>query len=705
MKDVILEYFNLNNHFISKEELKKRLNIKGEEQTQVFFDALEALVEDGSLFFDTKKGYRLFENDLGMAFGEIEINKSGNGFVHTNDGYNIFIESNDLNGALNGDRVIVSSIVFGKGDSYKGEVYKVIKRKTGKVLFEVVGNGYDATLIPYNKNEYVDVFVNRNEFKNLVNGEIVSVKVGCNKIDNQFLGEIEKVVGNVNDPDIDLKMIYESKGVVYEFSEDALREANEMPVSVSDDDLIGRVDLRDLDIVTLDCDDTKDRDDAVYVVKLDNGNYKLYTSIMHISNYIKKGSSLYKEASIRNTSHYPNNTCNPMFPFKVSNGICSLNEGVDRLARTCEMEFDSEGNLVNYDIYKSVIRSRKAMKYGDVNRILAGEHVEGYEKYEEQLRLMAELDNILQRAREDRNYVDFDIPDTKMVRDDDGKISGFVDDGIGKSQRIIENFMLATGTCVAEHYSWLPFIYRIHEAPNEMVVKNVIKLLRLSGFSIPKFNNVDERVLKNIIERLGNSDEAKLVRSILLKSMKRARYDTNNCGHFALQLPRYCHFTSPIRRFTDFRIHTLIDELEEMDYSEQSILNLEKELNDIAKRASESEKIAQEIESEAMAMAMAEYMEGHIGDEFSGVVCEVYQTGMLVKTNNLIIGKVGLWNISGDHYYYDDNKHAIVGRKHKEEYRIGNRVYVICKDACKATRSINFEIKNEQNKSLKRVKY
>ena len=703
IKEMILQYLEKNKHFIKGEELKKKLNIKGEEQTTLFFDVLEALVEDGSLFFDSSKGYRLFENNLGLAFGEIEINKAGNGFVHTNDGYTIFIDAPDLNGALDGDKVIVSSLGIGKKNDYKGEIYKIVKRKNGNILFEVIGNGFEASLVPYNHNQNVPVSINKNKFKNLVDGEIVLVKVGTEKIESEYIGEIEKVVGHIHDAGIDLKLIYTEHGIPIEFSNEALKEADELPTIVSEEEIIGRVDLRDKSIITIDCDDTKDRDDAVYVEKLANGNYKLYTNIAHISHYIKKDSSLYKEASIRNTSHYPNNTCNPMFPPKVSNGICSLNEGVDRLTRTCEMEFDPFGNVVNYDIYLSVINSRKAMKYGEVNKVLANETVAGYEEYIDQLNLMEELSNILEQAREKRDSIDFDIPDIKIIQDSNGNIQKFINSGSGKAERIIENFMLVTGTTVAEHYSWLPFIYRVHESPNSDIVKSVIKMLRLSGINLPKINNVDEKNLKNIMDRLENTEEAKLIRSILLKSMKRARYDINNIGHFALQLPCYCHFTSPIRRFSDFRIHTLLDEVETMNYSYESIKELEKELADISRRASLMEKTAQEIENEALAMAMAEYMETRIGQTFRAIVTEVYPYGMFVKTNDMISGKIKLSDMVDDRYFYDGIKKAIVGKKTKKKYQIGNRVYVVAKDACKATRTVNFELNNNIDNSYKKV--
>lgn len=696
MYELIKNYFKENNHFIMDNELKKILKIKGEEGINKFYETLEKLVEDGILFFEPKKGYKLFTNDLGYAYGEIEINKSGNGFVNTKDGYTIFISYEDLNGALNGDKVIISSIDFGRRDQFKGEVYKVLKRKTGNIIFEVIGNGLTATLVPYNKNEQVLVNINKNELRKLVDGEIILVKVGIDKIENEYIGEVSKVIGHKNDADMDLRLIYEKYDVPIEFSHDALKEAENMPTEVSEKEIEGRIDLRDKDIITIDCDDTKDRDDAVYVEKLTNGNFRLYTSISHVSNYVKKGSKLFEEVSKRIISHYPNGTCNPMLPPKLSNGICSLNSNVDRLVRTFELEIDTEGKIVGYNDYKAVIKSRKAMKYSDVNKIFAGNLVDGYEPYINQLNLLNELNSVLESARQKRGCIDFDIPDIEIKKDENGKTEKFIETGNGLAERIIENCMLVTGTAFAENYYWLPLPFRVHETPNPETFKNVLKILRTSGFNLPKLNNVDERAINSILEKIKNTEEAKIIRLMLLKSMKKARYDINNVGHFALQLKNYCQVTSPIRR-VDFWVHVLLDELENFDYSKESIDELEKQFDMICNKASETEKIAKLIEDEALLMEMAKYMENHIGEKYFGMVTEIYPHGMFVKTNENISGKIKFENMVDDRYFYDYDKKAIIGKNTKRKYQIGNRVCVVVKDACKETRTIDFEIGNKKS--------
>ena len=337
------------------------------------------------------------------------------------------------------------------------------------------------------------------------------------------------------------------------------------------------------------------------------------------------------------------------------------------------------------------------MKYSEVNRVLNGENIEGYENFVEQLNLLKELSDILEKSRENRNCIDFGIHDIELNQDENGQINGFIARGDGCAERIIENCMLITGTTVAEHFFWFPFIYRVHEAPNPETVKEVIKLLRLSGIAVPKFNNIDEKVINSILANIKNSEIGKVVRIVLLKSMKRARYDVNNIGHFALQLKKYCHFTSPIRRVADFMIHTIIDELDTFEFTEEKINELEKELASISEAASETERVAKQIEAEALSMAMAEYMEDHIGEEFEAMVTEVYQHGMFVETNNLISGKLKFEDMLDDYYYFSADKNAIIGKNTKKKYQIGNKLFVIVKDACKETRTINFEIGKQKS--------
>lgn len=700
LKEMIKNFFENSKKFYTKDKLRKKFNIKGEKQTDIFDEALNGLVEDGCLFFDAKNGYRIFSNDIGLAFGEIEINKSGNGFVHTKDNYTIFIDHRDLNGAMHGDKVIVKSITYGRKNDFKGEIDKVVKRKSGDIICEVIGNGYTASIIPRNPIQNVNFNINKNELKSLVDGQIIVVNVGTETIDGEYLGEIKSYIGHKDDLDIDIKLLAMKYNVPIEFSKEAMDEVKNVPNSVRNEDLIGRVDLRNKNIVTIDCDNTKDRDDAVYVEKMDNGNYKLIVSIADVSYYIKRGSKLFEEALLRCTSHYPNNTCIPMFPPEISNGICSLNENVDRLTKTCEMEINELGEVVDYKIYDSVINSKKAMKYSEVNKILSGETIEGYENFEEPLKLMQELSTVLENAKSKRNYIDFDIPNIEIIQNNNSKTIDIRPAIQGKAEKLIENFMVITNMTIANNYSWFPFIYRIHETPDIDSIKAVINLLNISGFSIPKFKNIDERVIKYIFNSISSFDELRIARTEFLKAMKRARYNTNNIGHFALQLKDYCHFTSPIRRISDFIVHSIISELDAFDYSEENVNKLEKELQVISENASRAERIDKQMEDEANAMAMAEYMEKHIGEGFEVYITQVYPHGMFVKTKNMISGKIKFEDMLDDNYYFDYDKKAIIGKSTKKKYQIGNRIFAIVKDASKENRTINFEMNKQKSLRL-----
>lgn len=688
--DLIKDYFKKTNGKYTKEELKKVFNIKGEKQTAIFNCALNELVIDGCLFFDKKNHYRLFTNDIGFAYGQIEINKNGCGFVHTKDGYTILIENIDLNGSLNGDFVIVSSINAKRKDFYSGKVYKVLKRKNGFAIYEVIGNGKNASLIPYDNSNNVNVSINKNELKNLINGELIKVSIGTKEYDGEYEATIVDTVGHIDDPNIDIKLIADKYNIPIDFSNEVMEEANKLPKEVTIQDCIGRVDLRDKNIVTIDCDNTKDRDDAVYVEKLPNGNYKLLVSISSVNYYIKEGMKLYDEAIKRCTSHYPNNSCIPMFPHIISNGICSLNPNVDRLTKTCEMEIDKNGNVVNVDVYNSVINSKMAMKYSEVNDVLNGKQIQEYEPFSNQLILMKELNDILSNARNKRNSMNFDIPDVEVIQDENNIPIEFKETGVGEAEKIIENFMLTTNNCIAEYFSWMPIIYRIHEFPNPNTVKNAIKALNDSGIKIPKINNIDGHSIKNILDSIGSSEEGKIIKSILLKSMKRAKYDTINCGHFALQLDKYCHFTSPIRRIPDFLIHTIIDKMMDPNFNYDNIDKLEKDMIDLSNKATYAEQIDKEIENESKLMAMAEYMEKHIGEEFEAYITDISKNGMFVITNDHIPGKVKITDILDDKYYFEKNK--IIGKNSKKQYRIGNKIFVVSKEASKRNRTINFKI-------------
>lgn len=702
LMNLIIEYFEKTNKKLSIDELRKNLKIKGEEQTNIFNSALNVLVENGSLFFDDKKRYRLFTNDIGLAYGEIQINKSGTGFVHTKDGYTILIENSDLKGALDGDKVIVNSIVKTKRDYFKGEVYKVLKRKTGNVVLEVIGDGMNASLIPHSNIENINVIINKNELKNLYDGQIVLAKVGTECIDGAYKAEISKIIGDLDDPEVDIKAVFHKYDVPIDFSNDAKDELKTIPNYVREEDLNGVVDLRNLDILTIDCDNTKDRDDAVYAEKLENGNYKLLINIARPNYYVKKGSHLYKEAFEKGNSYYPSNSCNPMLPDKLSNGICSLNKDVDRLTKTVEIEINPYGEFIDIKIYNSVINSKMAMKYSEVNKVYNNEFVSEYEKFTNVLFTLKEVSDIYERVKTKRNFLDFDISNIKEKQNSNKKTIDFHFDCNGLAGKVIENCMLMADKAFIKFYSWLPLIYRIQEAPDQKHIIEIINIIRKSGYNIPKPKNITAGYLRNILNKLNSIDEQRILSSLLLRGTKRARYDIVNIGHYALQEKEHGHFSAPIRRITDFENFELIDQVESNNFDFNTLPEIEKELKKIADRANKTEVIAEKIEEEVRLIKMAGFMQEKIGEEFDAYICDISTHSMFARTDNLIIGKIRLDDISDDTFYFDENKHCIVGRNSKIEYKIGDKIKIIVKDASKANQTINFKIDNTKIKTLKK---
>ena len=701
MDELILmlkELFEKNKNFYTFASIKKLLNIKGEEKNKILSKALNEMVESGDIFYDKKLGYRAFPTKDGYAFGTLYLNKVGTGFVTTNDGYTILIENSDLNGALNGDSVIVYNIFQRVKDYFHGEIYKVTKRKTGKILYEVVGSGDKATLVPYNQSENVPVYINKNDMKKLMDGDVILVKVGCNMDFGMYEGYIDNIVGHITDPDIDIKLICNKYGIPYVFSKNAKEEADKMKEYVDGDDLTGRVDLRKENIFTIDCDNTKDRDDSVGIKKLDNGNYLLKVNISHVSHYISKDSAIFKEALMRTTSHYLGNSVIPMIPSKISNGICSLEPGKDRLTKTVELEINNNGEVVNYNIYDSAINSRLAMSYSNVNKVLNGEQLPEYLPYKEDLELMKELNDILEKARDKRNYINFDTPEVETIQDKESNTTIFSKLDYGTAGKIIENFMLVANETVYKHFAWHILAYRVHEFPDEKKVREILKILKSSGIKLPKIENIDSRSLKTIINSLNDDEISQIVKEYLLKGMKKARYDTKNVGHFALQYDTYGHFTSPIRRIMDLIMHMTIDDIENFDYSENSVKSFENFLNDICEKTNKIEKIDELMTNEYLEMKMAEYMKDHIGEEFEVYVTDILKRGMIVRTKNLIKGKVRIDDMEDDQYHYDESTHALIGRNTKKKYQLGNKLCVLVKDASKESATIYFSLPKQKVK-------
>lgn len=532
---------------------------------------------------------------------------------------------------------------------------------------------------------------------NAVDGHKVVVEL-IKKLNNnsKYSGKVVEIIGHKNDPGVDILSIVYKYKINTEFPEDVKEEVKNIPMEVRDIDLVGRRDLRNLEIFTIDGDDTKDIDDAISIELMNNGHYKLGVHIADVSYYVKEGSPLDNEAMERGTSVYLVDRVIPMLPHELSNGICSLNPNVDRLAISCVMEFDHDGKQLDYEIFPSVIRSRIQMTYKKVNSILEDNVVpEGYEPYEKSLRLMEELAQILRKMKVKRGYIDFEVDEAKILVDKDCKPVNVVLRDRGAGEKLIEDFMIAANECVATHiyFMSLPFIYRVHEVPKEEKLRSYLSFVGSLGYQVPgDLKDTSPKTVQKIIKYLEDKPEFKILSSLLLRSMQKAVYRPENLGHYGLASQCYTHFTSPIRRYPDTTVHRLLRTYlfnKELDMG--TIRKWEEKLIYISEHSSSRERASVDCEREVEDMKMAEYMEGHIGEEFQGMISSVTSFGMFVELDNLIEGLVPLRDMK-DFFHYDEEHMTLTGERSHVKYTIGDKLLVKVVRASKEDKTIDFEV-------------
>lgn len=508
-------------------------------------------------------------------------------------------------------------------------------------------------------------------------------------------GRITEILGYENDPGVDVLSIIKGYDLPTQFPEKVLKQADKVKDEATEEDIQGRLDLRDLKMVTIDSEEAKDLDDAVSVYK-DGEYYVLGVHIADVTHYVQEHSALDKEALKRGTSVYLVDRVLPMLPPRLSNGICSLNENVDRLTLSCIMTFDKMGKLINHDIAESVIRTNRRMTYATVNGIIEDNDKELMEEYRELVPmffLMKELAGILRNKRLKRGAVDFDLPETKITLDDKGRPVDIRPYDRNEATRIIEDFMLAANETVAEHYRRreLPFIYRVHEKPDPEKIHKLEIFIRKFGYSIKvKNDEVHPKELKKLLERIKDTPQEALISSITLRSMQRAKYSTDCLGHYGLSCKYYCHFTSPIRRYPDLQIHRIIKESLHGKLKDERILHYHKILDEVAARSSSRERLADEAERETDKLKKAEYMQECIGEEFEGVISGVTNWGIYVGLPNTIEGLVHISKIEGDYYDYDEDNYELTGKSTGSRYTLGQRVRVRVSDVDLSLRAVDF---------------
>ena len=704
MKEKILEILKEETKGQNINEINNKLHLRGMEEITELEDNLKELVTEGVLHMSKNREYMLMSNTKSLKVGKLRINKNGNGFVEC-EPEDIFVHSNDLNGAINGDFVEVEIKTRLNDPEPEGYIRNVLKRDLKNVVGEMVKDKKTLAFKPDDEKLNIAVKLTKESMKGCVEGHKVIISI-IKEIGNRtFLGKVEKIIGHKNDPGVDILTIAAKHSIETEFSEEVKRELKNIPDEVCENDLIGRTDLTKEMIFTIDGDDTKDIDDAISV-KRDGKNYVLGVHIADVSNYVKVGSALYDSAFSRGTSSYLADTVIPMIPHQLSNGICSLNPEVIRLTISCVMTIDGNGKVISYDIFPSYIKSRKQMTYKNVNKILDENIIpEGYGEFADTLKLMHELSKILRQEKINRGYIDFGIDEAKVIQDENGKAIDIVKRVQGTGEKLIEDFMIAANETVATHISNLdlPFIYRVHDLPNAEKIEDFSNLIKQMGYQIhTNLNKITPVTMQKLLNEFRDKDEFVILSDMLLRSMKKAIYSTNNIGHFGLASKNYTHFTSPIRRFPDLTVHRLLRTYLFENRIDMETINFNaKYLIDVADHSSETEVNSVEAERDVLDMKMAEYMESHIGEEYEGIISGVTNFGMFVELDNLIEGLVHISTLDG-FYTYVPEMLSLISANKKNKYRIGDKVKIIVTNANKNQGIIDFElVKGDKNGNSK----
>ena len=696
MKEKIIKILKKSDKALSIYELKDLLGISSIQDIKELNETLTTLENDFVVYHTNKNKYMLLE-DSHLLKGIMRINKKGFGFVEVdNREEDIYVSENNLNGAIHGDIVLVEIISKKTAKDVEGRILRVVKRPVTRYVGEInfrKNNGY-VTLD--DKKVKVEIEVKKEDSLNAVDGHKVVVELGKKINNHKYQGKVVEIIGHKNDPGVDILSIVYKYNINVDFPDDVKEQVSMMPMEVSEEELKDRRDLRDTVIFTIDGDDTKDIDDAISIKKLSNGHYELGVHIADVSYYVKEGSPLDNEAMERGTSVYLVDRVIPMLPHELSNGICSLNPNVDRLAISCVMEFDSNGKQIKYDIFPSVIRSRIQMTYKKVNSILEDNVIpEGYEDFADDLRLMKELADILRAMKVRRGYIDFDVDEAKILVDENCVPTDVVLRNRGTGEMLIEDFMIAANECVATHIYFmnLPFIYRVHDMPKEEKIRSYLSFIGNLGYQIPgNIKDFKPKSMQKLIEYLSDKKEFKILSELLLRSMQKAIYQKENIGHYGLASSCYTHFTSPIRRYPDTTVHRLLRiYLFNHDMSSDTIRHWDEKLVYVAEHSSSRERASVDCEREVEDMKMAEYMEKHIGEEFEGMISTVTNFGMFVELDNLIEGLVPIKDMN-DFFHYDEERMTLTGERSHVKYTIGERVVVKVVRASKEEKMIDFEV-------------
>ncbi len=664
-----------------------------------FLEVLGNLELEMKIQKNRKNRYKLVEKTY--YDGIYRKNQKGFGFVRIENEEEIYITKENSLNALNGDRVLVEILEeSNKVKSAEGKVVRILKHEKDTIVGIFQNNKSFGFVVPDDRNFGTDIFISKKNFGKARDNHKVLVKITKYPQDGKNAeGKIIEVLGNVNEAGVDMLSLIKEYNLPSTFPEEVVEEAKKYGDKIDEKDIKNRVDFRDREIFTIDGEDAKDLDDAVRVEKLDNGNYKLEVHIADVSYYVKENSLLDREALIRGTSIYMLGRVIPMLPRELSNGICSLNEGEDRFTLSCIMEIDKKGNVISGEVVKGIINVTKRMSYTDVQAILDGNEtiINHYKPYIQEFKNMEELALILKNKRMEQGYLNLDIPESKIGLDIDGKVVSVGKYETSFANEIIEQFMLSANETIAEKFYWLqaPFIYRVHEKPDIEKIQELNKFLFNFGLKIKaNKDNIYPKEFAKILEETKGKEEEKVVSNLVLRTLKLARYEAENKGHFGIASKYYCHFTSPIRRYPDLFIHRVISKYleENYDVKENWIEEHQKQAEDRAKQSTEREKIATKVEREAEDLKKAEFMESRIGEEYEGIVSSITSFGMFVELENTIEGLIRFEDLGDEYFIYNEEKKQLIGEKSNKVHKIGDKVKIRVKKASKILRQIDFEI-------------
>ena len=697
-KNMIYEFMSDDMYVPMKiKELAIVLGVTKEQRPELEY-ILTALMSEGKIELTKRGKYKICE--VKKYIGTFTSHPKGFGFV-TIEGMDddIFIPANGVHGALHMDIVeITIAPAPVEGKRKEGTVVRIVERGTNQLVCTYESSKNFGFAIPDNPRFGKDIFIPLERSKGAVKGHKVVVELtSYGTKDKKPEGKVVEILGHINDPGVDILSIVKGYELPVEFSEKIMNQVERVSNKVSEADMQGRKDIRDWQMVTIDGEDAKDLDDAVSLT-MDGDNYILGVHIADVTNYVQENSALDKEALKRGTSVYLVDRVIPMLPHKLSNGICSLNAGENRLALSCIMTINPKGEVIDHEIAETVICVDRRMSYTNVKKILVDNDTELLEEYKDfvpMFQRMETLAGILRKKRMKRGSIDFDFPETKVILDKNGVPTEIRPYDRNVATKIIEDFMLIANETVASDFYWreLPFVYRTHENPDSEKIKKLSTFINNFGYHIHiGMDEVHPKELQKLLQKIEGTDEEALISRLTLRSMKQARYTTANAGHFGLATDYYCHFTSPIRRYPDLQIHRIIKETLRGRMNDQRIEHYNQILDGVSKQSSEMERRADEAERETIKLKKVEYMERHIGEEFDGVISGVMEWGIFVELPNTVEGLVRVTELKDDYYHFYEETYEMVGEVTNKRYKLGQKVRIRVEETDKVMRTIDFSL-------------